>query len=155
MPYEIQSHGYDILIIQFGMNDCNYWHTDGGLPRVSKMAFEANLNEIIDRGLQFGAKKTFLNTNHPTPRTEKFVHASISYQESNIEYNQIIRRVGNYRKNIILNDVETYIVEYLEKDNLMVDKVVLSDRLHLSELGHQIYFDFIYPRLQREIMDLI
>ena len=42
MPYEIQNQNYQILIIQFGMNDCNFWETDYGVPRVSKQAFKAN-----------------------------------------------------------------------------------------------------------------
>jgi acyl-CoA thioesterase I len=55
MPYEVQSHGVDILLTQFGLNDCNLWLTDGGLPRVSADAFAANLKEIIARGRRFGA----------------------------------------------------------------------------------------------------
>ncbi len=35
MPYEIQNSYPDILIIQFGMNDCNYWKSDNGVPRVN------------------------------------------------------------------------------------------------------------------------
>lgn len=45
MPYDIQSHDVDILVIGFGMNDCNYWETDKGVPRVSPLAFEANLKK--------------------------------------------------------------------------------------------------------------
>src|SRR6267378_1663214 len=66
MPYDIQSHPIDILFVQFGMNDCNYWLTDKGVPRVSPMAFEANLLEIIDRAQAIHVKKIFLSTNHPT-----------------------------------------------------------------------------------------
>ena len=90
MPYEIQNHNYDILIIQFGMNDCNYWDTDHGMPRVSKDAFKANLIEMIDRAKNFGAKLIMLNTNHPTPRNENFKYKNCSYQDSNLEYNQLI-----------------------------------------------------------------
>ena len=36
MAYEVQSHSPTILIAQFGMNDCNYWKTDLGLPRQPK-----------------------------------------------------------------------------------------------------------------------
>src|SRR3546814_328317 len=68
MPYEVQSHGVDILIVQFGLNDCNYWQSDGGLPRVSPAAFAANLKEIVERGRAFGAGRIFLHNNHPTTR---------------------------------------------------------------------------------------
>ena len=43
MGYEVQSHGVDVLIVQFGMNDCNFWETDRGLPRVSPEAFAGRL----------------------------------------------------------------------------------------------------------------
>src|SRR3989344_2181705 len=47
--YDVLSHGVDIILIQFGMNDCNYWSTDKGLPRISKQAFKSNLLEIIEK----------------------------------------------------------------------------------------------------------
>ena len=83
MPYEIQSQNVDVLIIQFGLNDCNYWLTDRGMPRVSPTAFEANLKEIILRGKNFGSKYIFLNSNHPTIRDFEFLpETSITYEQS-------------------------------------------------------------------------
>src|SRR5438034_624703 len=35
MPYEVQSQAPEVLVVQFGMNDCNIWQTDRGNPRVS------------------------------------------------------------------------------------------------------------------------
>ena len=43
-PYDVQSHEVDVLVVGFGMNDCNYWMTDKGVPRVSQNAFRANLH---------------------------------------------------------------------------------------------------------------
>src|SRR5262245_18623684 len=56
MPYEVQRPGVDVIIVQFGMNDCNIWETDRGNPRVSPLAFEANVREIIQRAATFGAR---------------------------------------------------------------------------------------------------
>ena len=39
-PTEVQSERPDVITIQFGLNDCNRWQTDGGLPRVSELAFD-------------------------------------------------------------------------------------------------------------------
>lgn len=39
----------DAVVIQFGLNDCNRWDSDGGLPRVSVAGFEANLVELVQR----------------------------------------------------------------------------------------------------------
>jgi len=155
MPYEIQNHNYDILIIQFGMNDCNYWDTDHGMPRVSKDAFKANLIEMIDRAKNFGAKLIMLNTNHPTPRNENFKYKNCSYQDSNLEYNQLIREVLSERNEVILNDVEKYMFDLIVREKLDIDEIVLEDKLHLSLKGHQIYFDLIYDRLFKHLSKLI
>ena len=59
ISYEIQSDKPDIVVVQFGMNDCNYWQSDKGLARVSIEAFSANLSKIITLVVHFGAKKVF------------------------------------------------------------------------------------------------
>lgn len=52
-PADVQESGADIVLIQFGYNDCNRWDTDNGLPRVSLKAFTANLEEMIARAEAF------------------------------------------------------------------------------------------------------
>ena len=148
MPYEIQNHGCEILLIQFGMNDCNYWKTDKGLPRVSKEGFKANLNEIIARAKNFGAKLIMINTNHPTPRNKLFEYANLSYQQSNLEYNQIIREVAKENEQVVLNDVEKHIFKLILENKTKLNNIVLDDKLHLSLIGHEIYYDLIYTKLR-------
>ena len=95
MPYDVQSNSADLILIQFGMNDCNHWKTDRGLPRVSRRGFKANLIEIVERAQVFGASKIILNTNHPTTRnTDFFEFANSTYEQCNSEYNEIIREVA-------------------------------------------------------------
>ena len=67
-PRDVQATMPDIVVIQFGLNDCNCWVTDGGLPRVSEEAYYANLIEMVARSRRFGAKHVILSTNHPTLR---------------------------------------------------------------------------------------
>ena len=138
MHYEIGSNAPDILIIQFGMNDCNYWETDNGLPRVNKTSFKHNLIEIVQRAIKYKTSKIILNTNHPTTRTEKFSYADCSYQDSNEEYNNQIREVAKENKNIILNDIENKILNHVSDSNAIA-KFLLNDRLHLSKHGHDFY----------------
>src|SRR5262249_48118231 len=89
MPYDVQSHGVDYMIVQFGLNDCNYWESDRGIPRVSPKAFAANLDEIIARASIFGAIRIVVHTNHPTTRTENpFPHTTVTYEQSNRRYNE-------------------------------------------------------------------
>jgi hypothetical protein len=53
-PNDLQQHRPDIVTIQFGLNECNCWVSDGGLPRVSEAAYRANLIEMIERARRFG-----------------------------------------------------------------------------------------------------
>ena len=155
MPYEIQNHNYDVIIIQFGMNDCNYWESDNGIPRVSIKAFKANLIEIIERAKNFGAKLIMLNTNHPTPRNEKFNYANVSYQDSNKEYNMIIREIANSRDDVILNDIEEHMFYLMKLEKIKINDIVLQDNLHLSLKGHDIYFNLINKKLINYLKEIL
>jgi lysophospholipase L1-like esterase len=149
MPYDLQSHSPNVVIVQFGMNDCNYWVSDKGVPRVSPKSFEANIHEIIDRCYVFGASQVFLNSNHPTTRDfEKMPHTNVSYEESNKQYNGILRKVAKDRSDIIFNDLEQVFTECLEKEKVKLEDCLLPDKLHLSVKGHDLYYDYICPRVE-------
>ncbi len=156
MPYEVQSHRPDLLLLQFGMNDCNYWQSDGGLPRVSPAAFKANLREIIQRSFLFGAKRVFLNTNHPTTLDfEALRFTETVYEESNRFYNSLIREV--YREGderLILNDMEKTFHVHTRENGSELSELLLADRLHLSEKGHVLYFETIFPVLKQVVLEI-
>lgn len=153
MPSDIQSYGIiDVILIQFGLNDCNYWKTDKGVPRVSKKAFKANLLEIIERARIFGAKKIFLNTNHPTLRTN-LMKKHLSYQQSNEEYNQIIREVAKISK-VQLIDIEKFWQQRIKTPSSLKD-LLLSDKLHLSVAGHNLYFRIVFPAIEKQLKSLL
>ena len=156
LPYEVQSPGVWVLLVQFGMNDCNYWQTDRGLPRVSRASFAANLEEIIVRGFTFGARRVLLNTNHPTTRNhETFPSTDTTYEASNIAYNGIIREVaGRFRDRVALNDVERAFRDHVGNDRGRLDELLLEDGLHLSEAGHDLYFSCVMPAVEKSILSL-
>ena len=149
MPYDIQSQHADILVVQFGMNDCNYWQTDDGHPRVSPKAFGANLEEIIGRAFSFGVQKVLLNTNHPTGRDHELMpNAAVTYQQSNERYNQIIREVAdNFDERVTLNDIETVFKQHTNNSRAALLELLLPDLLHLSEAGHDLYLKSVYPQV--------
>tara|TARA_B100002019_G_scaffold115496_1_gene99336 strand:- start:12635 stop:13306 length:672 start_codon:yes stop_codon:yes gene_type:complete len=156
MAYEIQSHAPEIVIIQFGMNDCNYWKSDRGLPRVSEESFAANLAEIVQRSFHYGAKAVFLNTNHPTTlRNNKFPNTEITYQESNELYNQAIRSVAQ-STNANLNDLENHFIQLIQQKGIDLSSLLLEeDQLHLSSLGHDAYFSFIFPKIEKTVQEIL
>jgi acyl-CoA thioesterase I len=156
MPYDVQSHHPDVLIVQFGMNDCNYWETDRGNPRVSPGGFKANLHEIVARAMTFGAKKVYFNTNHPTTRTdEKMNYTTHTYQQSNEIYNQHIREVTEELGNrVSLNDIEAQFKKVADNAETL-QELLQPDKLHLSEKGHDVYYDYIYPRIEIGIKEIL
>ncbi len=155
MPYEIQSHRPEMLLVQFGMNDCNHWETDGGHPRVSPAAFKANLHEIIARASVFGARRVFLNANHPTTRDDKpLPHAAITYEQSNQRYNQLIREVAAETvPRTVLSDMQQAF-DAVCPDRQHRGSLLLADGLHLSERGHDLYFETLAPRIERAMTEL-
>jgi lysophospholipase L1-like esterase len=153
MPYDVQSHNPDIVLIQFGINDSNHWKTDLGHPRVSKLGFKANLLEIIERARIFGAKEVLINTNNVLPKTPRFEHVPFCLSESVEEYNKIVREVALISK-VTLIDIEKYFKRELDK-GLKLSDVVLPDNVHLTTAGHNMYFKIIFPYIKKAVSKLV
>jgi acyl-CoA thioesterase-1 len=157
MPYEVQSHGVDVLIVQFGLNDCNYWATDKGLPRVSPAAFDANLREIIERGRIFGARQIILQNNHPTTRDQDLLSgANTTYEASNRRYNAIVRSVAAELTDLVsFTDVEAAFDRITDGDRRKLMSLLLPDGLHLSRSGHDVYFDVAGDWIKRCVLGIL
>ena len=147
---DVTSHSPDYVLVQFGMNDCNYWANDLGMPRVSKKAFVANLEEIVEKCINAGALHCFLNTNHPSLKGSFSHFSDITFDESNIEYNQLIRvTYENLLKGgfpITLLDNELIWEQHLKRDQTkhLLD-YLLEDGIHLNVAGHQLYREYLTP----------
>lgn len=156
MPYDVQSHGVDVLLVQFGMNDCNYWQTDRGNARVSLPAFTANLAEIIARGRSFGARRVLVNTNHPTGRDrEPMPSTTLTYEDSNQAYNEAIRAVvaAHDAETVRLNDVAAAFAQTTGDDRQALERLLLPDALHPSEEGHDLYFRTVEPAVRAAVSE--
>lgn len=146
MAFDIQSRGINGILIQFGLNDANHWISDRGLPRVSEAAFAANLQEMVARARAFGAHPVMLNTNHPTTRTiTNMDGATKTYEASNQRYNAIIREVAARDGSLILNDIDAHARSLVGPGNEKLAGLLQEDGLHLSERGHDMYFEFLSP----------
>jgi len=154
MPQAVQKLGVDLIVIQFGLNDCNYWETDHGAPRVNPQSFRWNLQEIMDRSRIFGAKRIILNTNHPTLRTERFSYCPQRYEDGNKKYNSVIRRVASANADCILVDMEKEFRIRIE-DGVQLADLLLEDQLHLSEKGHDIYYCVLEPIILSVLKELL
>ena len=160
---DLQQYNPEIVMVQFGLNDANFWMTDNGLPRVSLASFRANLIEILDRSFAFGAHHVFLNTNHLPringPCEDKISDkAKISFYDHVILYNDEIRSIANSKEkeNVSLIDVERMFKRKVEKTNGTED-FMLEDGIHLSKKGHDLYAQTVIdPLVERlnEIMNM-
>lgn len=147
IAYDVQSHRPQLLVVQFGLNDANYWATDNGLPRVSLEAYEANLEEIIRRAYANGTQRIILNTNHIPSRILDPLKPN-QYSDNVYLYNQAVRSVAK-RTGVNLIDIEKSIQDFPEvKDG----RFLLSDGVHLSKLGNKLYFDQIQGIVIQEIV---
>ncbi len=118
-PKDVQQSGAEVVLIQFGYNDCNRWNTDRGMPRVSLRAFEANLTEMIRRALCFQIRPVLVGM-YPTGKDNGYETIRTAYQHA-------IRRISNAQK-IRLIDPEWQI----KPEHLL-------DELHLNEQGHKVF----------------
>lgn len=150
-PGDVQQHRPEIMTLQFGLNDCNCWVTDGGLPRVSEPAYRANLIEMIERARHFGARHVILSTNHPTLR-HKILSGGESLEARRRRYNDHVRDVAALT-GVTLCDVE-HSFAHLDPRELAEMLQPYPDHLHLSPKGHQLYASAIQPHIARAVADI-
>jgi len=156
MPYHVQSQAPEILVVQFGLNDCNCWATDRGLPRVSLPAFLANLREIISRAQRFGAHRVLLNNNHPTSRDSQIMpDTDFTYEASNRRYNAAIREMApGLPAGVSFQDIEHHFRSHLIGPE-PIEKYLLADGLHLSTAGHDCYYELMLPTIRQAVDDVV
>jgi len=151
-PRDVQVLEPHIMTLQFGLNDCNCWDSDRGLPRVSEAAYRANLLEMIDRTRLFGAEHIILSTNHPTLRLRPLISKQ-TLEDRRILYNEIVRDVASVSK-VTLCDIEQAFSDVTGGD---LTAMLLSepDVLHLSEMGHEKYANAIFELISKAVKHLI
>lgn len=141
-PAAVQSEGPDVVTLQYGMNDCNCWESDRGIPRVTIAAFKANLTEMIERCHRFGAREVILCTNHRSQRTFRMASGEI-YEDANARYSAAVREVA-LQTEVTLCD---YRAAFADLNDDQIEPLLLPapDSLHLSEGGHRAYAEILYP----------
>ena len=150
---DVQQYRPELVMVQFGLNDANFWITDNGLPRVSRGAFRENLIEIVDRCFACGARRVILNTNH-LPRLngpceiKKSNLSPMSYRDHAKLYNEEIR---NAASKYDISDVSVIDIEKIFESKIAIsnydDDFMLADGVHLSNKGHDIYANAVIDKL--------
>lgn len=150
--YDVQSHRPEFLYIQFGMNDCNFWKTDNGCPRVAPDAFKANLNEIGMRAFAWGARHLWFGTNHPASKPDADGSVDDAYQIRNAKYNAIVKEVarGFGRRATLVDHERSWRSLPSESSRRLLD-----DGIHLAVKGHRLYRDTTWPKIERDLDRLL
>jgi lysophospholipase L1-like esterase len=141
-----------VATIHFGLNDCNCWQTDRGLPRVSERAYEANLLEMIDRARHFGAREVIVMTSHRTLRRAPMVSGEV-YEDASERYSEIMRRVAD-ESGASLCDVRRGFEAF---DDATLERLLLPapDHLHLSAEGNEVYAELIWPHIEAAVNNVL
>jgi lysophospholipase L1-like esterase len=149
---DVQGNLPDLMTLEFGLNDCNYWVTDRGHPRCSLAAYRANLVEMIDRARLFGAKEIIMQTNHETLK-RKVLLGGETLEDSRKRYNDAVREVAA-ETGVTLCDIEQ---AFGPMTDAQLEETLLPypDHLHLSEAGHVRYQSVIQPYIERALERLI
>lgn len=135
----VVSHAPNVVWVQFGLNDSNFWQTDLGLPRVSERSYTANIEEMIQRCLSSGARKILVATNHSVSKRLNHEPDSDRYEKNAASYNQALRDLlTTYSpENVSLVDME---LEINRRFNNKAD-YLLADGVHLNHAGHHTYLE--------------
>jgi lysophospholipase L1-like esterase len=151
-PRDVQSHYPDIVTLQFGLNDCNCWATDHGLPRVSPAAFRANIVEMIERCRHFGAEQIILSNNHTTLRHKQLLSGR-SLERLRKEYNQIAVEVAA-ETDALFCDIDA---AFAGLGAAELERMLLAypDWLHLSQGGHERYARTILPFVRSAVAEVV
>lgn len=147
-PSDVQDVGPDVMTLQFGLNDCNCWETDRGLPRVSEDAFVANLVEMVARARRFGAREIVMQTNHRTLRRAPLPSGEV-FEDANARYSELIREAAS-ATGAALCDIRK-VFEPFDDDTLERMLLPAPDILHLSAEGNRVYADAIYPYVEAAV----
>jgi lysophospholipase L1-like esterase len=147
-PRDVQDLAPQIMTLQFGLNDCNCWETDRGLPRVSEDAYRANLVEMIARARHFGAEQIILSTNHRTLRLDTLPSGEV-FEEANARYSEIVRDVAA-ETDVDLCDIRRAFGGF-DHEQLADLLLPAPDVLHLSEEGNRVYFEAIWPHIEKAV----
>jgi lysophospholipase L1-like esterase len=145
-PRDVQDLRPEVMTLQFGLNDCNCWMSDDGLPRVSEAAFRANLVEMIERARRFGARAIVLATNHRTLRRDVLPSGEV-YEDANERYSEIARDAADVT-GVDLCDIRAAFDPF-DDEKLAAMLLPAPDLLHLSEEGNAVYAEAIWPYVRR------
>ena len=149
MQQQVQIEEPDIVTIQFGANDSDYWLSNRGVPVVSEKAFQANLLEMIERAQTFGVQQIILHTNHKFFKHRVEINKK-THNENLSNYNQMIRNVAKEHHCALVD-----MFQELSGTHPGAYTLPPPDGIHLNEFGCQLYAQALIPVLEKCINSVL
>jgi lysophospholipase L1-like esterase len=142
-PEYINEYPVDILFVQLGINDANYWQSEGGRhPRVGLRAFTENCKEIVDRAMLAGVGHVRLFTSHKLEKMVLINGEQVQLNDLMKPYNDSIIEICHQGlSNLKVFDFQKAWCELPEIIHL--ESLLPNDGVHLSVKGHKIYSDLL------------
>lgn len=136
MAHDLETHSPDVVVMQFGLNDANFWQTDQGMPRISAQLYKANLIELVARLRDVvKVKKIVLATNHLPIKQISHIPEN-KYRDTVQLYNELVRAVANEESVRLVDHEKAW-------SSVDTTSFLLADGVHLSREGHHFYFETI------------
>ncbi len=120
----------EIAFIQFGLNDCNRWVTEGGVNRVNVGSFQYNLREMIRRVYNAGCNHIYLIDMHMTAKGEDYETDAKLY----------CAKIHG-----IIRDTDAELINV--RQEIEPEAHLLPDGIHLNTEGHKLYAKIILEQL--------
>lgn len=152
LEHDVLAHAPDIVWVQFGLNDANYWLSDRGLPRTSLEAYVANMREICERIRACGTKRILVSTNHRITKIPNHLSENLYSKNAELYNNELRKLVRQFAyPGIDLVDMESEIAQSASTP----EKYLLLDGVHLNEIGHHRYHEIASKALTAVLQDLL
>lgn len=152
LEHDVLTHAPNIVWVQFGLNDANFWQSERGLPRVTVDAYVANMREICERIQACGTKRILISTNHRVTKTPAHLDENV-YSRNCELYNRELRKLAERfdRSAVTLIDLERDLEQRVESPN----QYLMEDGVHLNEFGHEIYWTLISRAILEAVEDVL
>lgn len=139
MQKDVQFVGPDILVVQFGTNDSTHWLSNRGAPIVSRLAFRANLEEMIDRARRFSINRMLFVTSHPVA-LRRFDINGLTPDQNTAAWDAITREVAA-EHGCRVADVRAAC------EGLDPTEICQADLIHANQHGAALYAETVTPVL--------
>lgn len=143
--YCVLNHKPNIVWLQYGLNDSNFWPIENQSSRVSPDEFRANFIKMINLLRHQGCKKIFVGTNHRVMKAKLSTDMQDKYWQNAKSFNSLLREIAaGELEHVELVDIEK---QFSSSFTNCLD-YLLPDGVHLNITGHHKFYEIAKRHLE-------